>query len=395
MSYQKSLFGEIEPKTAEPKGDNNAVALFALSSIRGVGFATVKALCDEFKGDLAQVFRADEEALKAILYDARTPNAAAVIQEVKLNARALVSEGRKAWARYQAKGVHLLFRGQPGYPAPLLDLASPPSWLFVEGDVELLNSPFLVGFVGTRSPSLEGQVVARRAAAQLAQMNAVILSGLAEGIDAVGHQTALVFGAPTVAILGHGIDVVFPASTAKVRQDLVLFGGAVVSEYLPSDNYSRDKFVHRNRIQAALSKAVCFVEAREKSGTAHTLRFASHLNRPLIGFTMGGFRGVPEEELLHVLAAQGGRVFDLAQESEVEDLSAYIHNAFTQEAAVPPDDAPKMFRNIAREVRRLAAEYGATKTDMDWLKRELTKIPVTKPTEEKTTKRPRRRKSAD
>lgn len=391
---QQSLFGDA-PSLTRPSTDSNAVALLALASIRGVGFATLKALYDEFRGDLTQVFRADEATLNATLYDARTPNPTAVIAEIKKNSRTLVPEARRTWAKYQAKNVNLLFRGYPGYPAPLLDLASPPSWLFVEGDVELLNSPFLVGFVGTRSPTMEGQFLARRAAAYLAQMNAVILSGLAEGIDAVGHQTALLFGSPTVAVLGHGIDVVFPASTAKLRQDIVLFGGAVVSEYLPGENYSRDKFVQRNRIQAALSKAVCFVEAREKSGTAHTLRFAKHLNRPLLGFTMGGYRGVPEEELLHVLEQQGGRIFDISQESQVEDLSMYVHMAFTQEAAIPPDDAPKMFRNIAREVKRLAEEYGATKSDLNWLLKELSRIPVTEESDDNPTRQGRRRKHAD
>lgn len=373
---QHSLFKEFEPNPGGPSGDNNAVALFALSSIRGVGFGTVKALCEEFKGDLTQVFRADDATLNGILYDARTPHPADVIAEIRQNTKALVTEGRRTWAKYLAQGVSLLFRGKPGYPASLLDLPSPPSWLFVQGNAELLNSPFLVGFVGTRNPTVEGQTIARRGSAMLAQMNTVILSGLAEGIDAVGHQTAIVFGAPTVAVLGHGIDHVFPASTAKVRQDLVLFGGAVISEYLPGDTYGRDKFVHRNRIQAALSRAVCFVEAREKSGTAHTLRFAKSLNRPIFGLVMGGYRGVPEEELLHILESLGGTVFDIAKDSQHYDLSAFVHGAFTRPAEIPEDDTPKMFTNIAREVRRLAEEYGATKKDLDWLRRELSRIPV-------------------
>ncbi len=397
VEKQGTLFeveGTSTPSNAVRRNDN-AIALFALASIRGVGFATVKALCDEFRGELTQAFKIDEQTLTTLLYDARTPNPSGVAKEIKTNAKAIVAEGRKAWTKYESKGVKLLFREQPEYPASLLDLASPPSWLFVEGDAELLSSPFLVGFVGTRTPTTEGQHIARRASAYLAQMNAVILSGLAEGIDTVGHQSALLYGAPTVAVLGHGIDVVFPASTAKTRQDIVLFGGAVISEYLPGDNYSRDKFVHRNRIQAALSRAVCFVEAREKSGTAHTLRFAKHMNRPLFATTFGGYRGVPEEELLHVLESQGGSVFDLAQEADVQSLSEFVHKAFTQQVEVPDDNAPMMFRNIAREVRRLAEEYGATSHDLDWLKKELTKIPVAPSVHEEPKRKGRQRKGAN
>lgn len=377
MSFpQASLFDDVDPKSTEQRLHKNAVALFALASIRGVGFATIKALCDETRGDLTQVFRMDEATLSAFLYDARTPNPSAVVSEIRSNSKGLVSEGRAKWKKYQDKGVKLLFRGEPGYPDALLELASPPSWLFVEGDATLLTSPYLVGFVGTRSPSPQGEYIARRTASCLALMGSVILSGLAEGIDAVGHQTALLYGSPTVAILGHGIDVVFPASTAKVRQDLVLFGGAVVSEYLPTDSYSKDKFVHRNRIQAGLSRAVCFVEARERSGTAHTLRFAKHLNRPLFGVTMNGLRGVQEEELLHVLLQQGGEIFDVANETGIDELHQFLHKAFVQTSSIASDDAPKMFRNILREVRRLADEYGATKRDIEWLRKELAKIQV-------------------
>lgn len=371
MSDQQSLFDPAEQASASDR-NRSAIALFALASIRGVGFGTVKYLCDEFRGDLARVFREDPSKLGEMLYDARTPNPQAVVQEIKNRSKALVAEGKKLWTRYQAKGISVVFRDQPEYPPALLDLASPPSWLFVEGNVELLYSPFLVGFVGTRVPTVEGQAIARRAAAFLAQANTIIVSGLAEGIDAVGHETAILFGIPTVAVLGHGIDIIFPQSTARVRRDIVLFGGAVVSEYLPSDNYSADKFVSRNRLQAALSRTVCFVEAREKSGTAHTLRFAQQLNRPVFGVTMGGFRGVPEEELLHVLERHGGRVFDVATDQGCLELSSFMHQA--QSLTVAVNDAPKMFRNVALEVRRLADEYGATKEDLDWLRREISKI---------------------
>lgn len=377
VNIQGALFADLEqPTTKVTARDNNAVALFALSQIRGVGFVTIKTLCDEFKGNLADVFRSDKEKLGSILYDARTPNATGVLEEIKGNGRSLVSEGRKTWNKYASKGVSLIFRNDSDYPAPLLDLVSPPSWLFIEGDATLLNSPFLVGFVGTRAPSEHGEFVARRASAHLARLNSVILSGLAEGIDAVGHQTAILYGSPTVAVLGHGIDVIFPASTAKIRQDIVLFGGAVISEYLPGDNYSRDKFVHRNRIQAALSKAVCFVEAREKSGTAHTLKFAHHLNRPIFGVVNNGFIGSPEEELLHVLQNLGGSIFDIGCEHGTAELYEFVHRAFTQDIQVPADDAPKMFRNIAREVRRLAEDYGASRDDLSWLLKELGKITV-------------------
>ena len=373
---QLALFPDPDLVAAK-QSENNAVALFALAQIKGCGFVTVKSLCDEFSGKLTDVFKADREHLTSILYDIRTPNPSAVAAEIKDNSKAIIAEGRRTWQKYKAKGVSLVFRDDEDYPKPLLDLVSPPSWLFIEGDRKLLNSEFLVGFVGTRTPTEHGAAVARRASAHIARMNSVILSGLAEGIDAVGHQTALLYGSPTVAVLGHGIDVIFPASTAKIRQDIVLFGGAVISEYLPTDNYSRDKFVQRNRIQAALSKAVCFVEAREKSGTAHTLRFAQHLNRPVFGVTCNGFMGVPEEELLHVLQAGGGTVFDIANEKDVHDLYELVHKAFTEDAKIPTADAPQMFRNVLLEVKRQSIEYGATRGNITWLAKELLKLAKT------------------
>ncbi len=370
---QQTLPFEDVPGGPEKRGDN-AVALFALNSIRGVGFGTIKSLHEEFKGDLRQVFKASEDVLTGYLYDARTPNPAFVVSEIKTNSRALISEGRRTWNKYQQdRGVQLLFRSDPAYPQALLDLPSPPSWLFVEGDANLLQLPFLVGFVGTRAPTPEGEHLARRAAACLARMGLIIVSGLAEGIDAVGHQTAVLYGAPTVAVLGHGIDVIFPRSTAATRQEIVRYGGAVVSEYLPTDSYSGDKFVQRNRIQAALSKAVCFVEAREKSGTAHTYRFARNLNRAAFGVVAGAFRGVPEEELISLIQAENGPVFDVTSDNGVLDLQKFIHHAMS--GPTEKWDGPtQMFMNILREVKRLADEYDATPAEIKWLAKEIGKL---------------------
>lgn len=118
----------------------------------------------------------------------------------------------------------------------------------------------MIAVVGTRNPSALGIQYARKITALLAKNGFSTVSGVAEGIDAAVHRTALDFRAPCVAVLGTGISIVFPRTTADLRQRVVESVGALVTEYLPYESYQKARFVQRNRIQAALSHAVIPVE---------------------------------------------------------------------------------------------------------------------------------------
>jgi DNA processing protein len=163
------------------------------------------------------------------------------------------------------------------YPQLLKTIYDPPPFLFARGNMELLNE-LCLAVVGTRRASLYGLRTASKISAELAQAGFTIVSGLADGIDAVSHQAALDAFGNTIAVLGCGIDVVYPAS----NQDLyrcIFDNGLVISEFLPGQEPSKYTFPKRNRIISGLSKGVLFVEGPRKSGAMITVDFALEQGR--------------------------------------------------------------------------------------------------------------------
>jgi DNA processing protein len=176
-----------------------------------------------------------------------------------------------------ANNVQLLHLGHPLYPPLLLEISDPPPLLFVAGDVEYLSKPQLA-VVGSRHPSRQGLSDAASFAGDLAAAGFVVTSGLAYGIDAAAHRAALESGGKTIAVLGCGIDRIYPSEHSKLA--LAIRGsGAVISE-LPLGAPPRAvHFPSRNRIISGLSLGVLVVEAALQSGSLVTARLALEQNR--------------------------------------------------------------------------------------------------------------------
>ena len=170
-----------------------------------------------------------------------------------------------------------LTRGSPAYPELLTQLHDPPRRLFVRGDAALLERP-IVAVVGARSCSLYGEQVGRSLARELAGAGLVVASGLARGIDGEAHRGALEADGATLAVLGCGIDVDYPARHANLARRIA-GSGALVSEYPPGTEPAPWRFPARNRILAGLALATVVVEARERSGALITADFALELGR--------------------------------------------------------------------------------------------------------------------
>lgn len=174
-------------------------------------------------------------------------------------------------------GVHALVAGYPAYPAALRALDVPPPILFARGDLSLLDGP-AVALVGTRQCTPEGRRTAERIAGGLAAAGAIVVSGLARGIDAVAHRAA----SPrrTIAVLGCGVDVVYPQANQRL-QEAIAREGLLLSERLPGTPPYPYLFPERNRIIAGLSRAVVVVEAPSGSGALITADVARALGRPV------------------------------------------------------------------------------------------------------------------
>jgi DNA protecting protein DprA len=179
-------------------------------------------------------------------------------------------------ANYQAP-IGCLKRGQSGYPADLTDLPNPPAELFSLGNLALLERP-VVAIVGTRKATPYGERATRNIARELARAGACIVSGMARGIDAAAHRTALEQGGGTVAVLGTGIDVPYPA-THRGLHSAIATAGLVLSENPAGALAHKGAFPKRNRIIAALARVTIVVEAGHKSGALNTASHAADLGR--------------------------------------------------------------------------------------------------------------------
>jgi DNA processing protein len=190
-------------------------------------------------------------------------------------ARAIRSED--VAARMKAVGARLVTVHDPEYPKRLLDLFDPPAGLFVRGG-SLDHGSSHVAIVGARNCSPAGAETASMLARALATCGATVVSGAARGIDAAGHRGALEGGWTTVAVLGSGIDVAYPRQNRRLL-DAVLASGCIVSEYPPGTPAEPFRFPARNRIVAALSRAVVVVEGATGSGSMITAEHALDLGR--------------------------------------------------------------------------------------------------------------------
>ena len=167
--------------------------------------------------------------------------------------------------------------GEPGYPERLLDCADPPKALWGRGDPSLLERP-AVSIVGTRRATAYGERVARELGRVLAMSGATVISGLARGIDAAAHRGALDATGATCAVLGTGLDVVYPRGHTQLQRTIGE-RGLLLSELEPPNAAHGGSFPRRNRIIAALSKLTIVVEAGVKSGALITAAHAMALDR--------------------------------------------------------------------------------------------------------------------
>ncbi len=175
-------------------------------------------------------------------------------------------------AKLEAQGIRLMARGDPFYPEPLLCTFDPPELLFIQGELPV-EARACVALVGSRKATQYGKSVAARLARDLADADVAVVSGAAYGIDCAAHKGALEGGGPTVAVLGCGLDIVYPPQHKNLYRE-ISEKGCLMTEYPLGTRPLRQHFPERNRIIAGLSQAVVVVEAAAESGALITADFA-------------------------------------------------------------------------------------------------------------------------
>ncbi len=217
-----------------------------------------------------------------------------------------------AWL--EREGVSLLALDDSTYPPPLRELSVPPPLLFVRGDLSALSAPQLA-LVGSRQPTPGGADSARSLAAALAARGLVVTSGLARGIDSVAHRAALVAGGRSVAVLGAGLDCIYPPEHRQLAAE-VAASGAVVSEFPPGCPPLRGNFPRRNRVISGLSLGVLVIEAAERSGSLITARCAREQGREVMA--VPGSPHNPMARGANALIREGAALVECAEDALAE-----------------------------------------------------------------------------
>lgn len=271
-------------------------------------------LLDRF-GSAGAIFDAGKDVLSAAGVPADVVLAIRNCRSIKNPARQR-AEQDLGWQRSQQDHAIVTLNDE-AYPALLRSISAAPPVLFVKGDKQAINHPQLA-VVGSRACSRYGREVAMRLASELSAAGFCICSGMAAGIDAAAHRAALQNGGHTVAVLGNGIDTVYPATHAELA-----FGiraqGALVSEFSRDKGPRRAYFPQRNRIISGLSLGVIVVEATLRSGSLITARFGLEQNREV--FAVPGSVNNPGSRGCHWLLREGARLVESAEDVMTEIMA--------------------------------------------------------------------------
>jgi DNA processing protein len=222
-------------------------------------------------------------------------------------------------------GCRLINWTEPEYPQSLLQIYDPPVMLYLRGDPQILNLPSL-GIVGTRKPTLYGSQMAERLGRELAARGVVIVSGMARGIDAIGHQGAMAVSGRAIGILGTGIDVCYPKENKKLYEK-VLERGAILSEFPLGTYPAPENFPMRNRIVAGMPLGVVVVEGAQYSGSLITARLAMEFGREV--FSVPGNVTQPVSFAPNQLIKQGAKLVTNA-EDVIEELPTPVRAMLMQ-----------------------------------------------------------------
>lgn len=260
--------------------------------VKGIGAVRMRALLAYFDS-LGDAWNAPAEQLQEAGLSPR-------LAESAVNLRAKV-DLEKIWNQIEKQGISVLTWDDELYPPRLKEIEQPPPVLYARGEITL-DDHYAVAIVGTRRVTPYGRQIAEDLAAFLAGQGITVVSGLARGVDAVAHSAALKAGGRTIAVLGSGVDKIYPPEHLQIAEKMMK-QGAVVSDYAVGTPPESANFPPRNRIIAGLSMATVVVEAGETSGALITAEFAAEQGREV--FAVPGSILAPQSKGANKLIQQG------------------------------------------------------------------------------------------
>ena len=330
--------------------DTERLSWLCLTNVQGLGGAALRKLFSAF-GLPAQVLAQPERALAQVI---GTELARAVHQASQAGTDAF--EPTLAWLA--KPDCHLLTLADASYPALLLQTDDPPTLIFARGRLDLLSQPTLA-MVGSRHATAQGLRDARAFAHALSDGGLTIVSGLALGIDTAAHEGALLGQAKTIAVLGTGIDQIYPARNASLFKKIAS-EGLLLTEYPLGAPPLTHHFPRRNRLISGLSRGCFVVEAALNSGSLITARYATEQGREV--FALPGSIHSPLSRGCHALIKQGAKLVD-RMEDVLSELGVWSALATTPTSS----NTAKQNPIITPEDAALLAHLGYAPMDLDTL----------------------------
>ena len=288
-----------------------------MHEIQGLGRQTTYQLLKAF-GSAEAIFAASHANLRKVVSDdiANQIKAETVSDQIKITLEWLAEPNN-----------HLITLADEDYPRLLLETPDPPSILFAKGQLSCLQQPS-IAIVGSRNPTAQGEKNAHDFAMLLAEFGFTIVSGLAIGIDAAAHRGALASNGKTIAVVGTGLDIVYPAKHRELAHEIIK-QGLLISEFSLGTPSLPQNFVQRNRVISGLSMGCLVVEASLQSGSLITAKFATEQDRDV--FAIPGSIHSPQSKGCHQLIKQGAKLVDAVQDIVHELKSEH----FVSLAAIP------------------------------------------------------------
>jgi len=236
------------------------------------------------------------------------------------------------------KNIQILPLGHADYPKQLAEISDPPICLYLKGDVKTLNNNYEknIAIVGTRSPTSYGISTANSLCNEIANNNLLIISGMALGIDTISHTQAVCNKKPTIAVLGCGVDIIYPSSNRKLYYEIIENSGCIVSEFPPSQLVMKGLFVARNRVISGLSKGVVVIEGTKDSGSLITARYAGEQGRNV--YAVPGPINSSLSEAPNILLKQGAKMVtctqDIFEDYDIRPNNKKIKNDYSDLSAI-------------------------------------------------------------
>lgn len=255
------------------------------------------------------------------------------------------------------------------YPDRLRYIKNPPSRLYVDGNIEILNE-IGIAVIGSRTNTQYGEKMCKKFVKDLVEYNINIISGLAVGIDSIAHKTCLRNSGKTIAVLPSGLKNIYPAKHKELVKTIIANGGAVISEYEENVEADSKKFLERNRIVAGIGIGTLVIEGGSRSGTSVTAKYTKESKKPVfcIPSSLENIKGITTNELIQ----SGSKLV-----TNIKDILEYYSNMnFSKRNIVSKDiyiDIPKelsgvykIITDVPQDVNEIARKTGLTISEVNY-----------------------------